>query len=470
MLARRFRVAATPGNLNNLYGFPLTLLGIPERDRVDGGRDGHVDARRAGRRQPAGPSRRGGLHQRAAGPPRELRLDRGHRRRQGRAPRGPRRGRPGGRQRATIRGWSRSPSATPGRWPGSRLDRTPTTGAIAPRAAPDGGSTSFCFCGPATGRWRCGWRCTASTTSRTSWPPPPAPTGWASSSTRSPRPRPPSRPAAMRGVRAPAGRRRAARRRLLQLQSRRRSARALDSARRLGGERHWAVLGDMLELGARRRELHRRAGREAARLGFAPILGVGELARELVRGRRRARAPRRCGSPTCAAAAAAAAERLRAGDVVLVKGSRGVGLDRLVARARRPRRGRADALSTCSIRCASAFAVFNVFRYITFRTAMAVRDRPLAVACCWALVHPPAQRRSIGQSIRDEGPERHQAKAGTPTMGGLLILFAVLVPTLLWADLTNPLRLAGGRRHARLRRHRLRRRLPEAQAAARTGA
>ena len=43
----------------------------------------------------------------------------------------------------------------------------------------------------------------------------------------------------------------------------------------------------------------------------------------------------------------------------------------------------------------------------------------------------------IGQVIRQEGPESHRAKAGTPTMGGLLILAAALMPTLLWADLTN---------------------------------
>jgi phospho-N-acetylmuramoyl-pentapeptide-transferase len=85
------------------------------------------------------------------------------------------------------------------------------------------------------------------------------------------------------------------------------------------------------------------------------------------------------------------------------------------------------------------FAVFNVFRYITFRAAGAV-----VTALLFSLVLGPwfvrsLRRLSIRQSIRNVGPERHQVKAGTPTMGGLLILFAVLVPTLLWADLTNPL-------------------------------
>jgi phospho-N-acetylmuramoyl-pentapeptide-transferase len=81
--------------------------------------------------------------------------------------------------------------------------------------------------------------------------------------------------------------------------------------------------------------------------------------------------------------------------------------------------------------------LLNVFRYITFRTAMAV-----VTALVISLLLGPRfirllRRLSVGQSIRDVAPERHQSKAGTPTMGGLLILFAWLVPTLLWADLTN---------------------------------
>jgi phospho-N-acetylmuramoyl-pentapeptide-transferase len=81
------------------------------------------------------------------------------------------------------------------------------------------------------------------------------------------------------------------------------------------------------------------------------------------------------------------------------------------------------------------FAVFNVVRYITFRTAAAV-----VTALVLSLVFGPwfvrtLRRLSIGQNIRDVGPDSHQVKAGTPTMGGLLILFAWLVPTLLWANL-----------------------------------
>jgi phospho-N-acetylmuramoyl-pentapeptide-transferase len=80
---------------------------------------------------------------------------------------------------------------------------------------------------------------------------------------------------------------------------------------------------------------------------------------------------------------------------------------------------------------------FNVFRYITFRVVAAM---VLALILSW-LLGPwfirQLRRLSVGQNIRDVGPQAHQVKAGTPTMGGLLILFAALVPTLLLGDLRN---------------------------------
>src|SRR3954463_3233177 len=82
-------------------------------------------------------------------------------------------------------------------------------------------------------------------------------------------------------------------------------------------------------------------------------------------------------------------------------------------------------------------SVLNVTRYITFRTAAA----SLSALAISLLLGPWLVRRlrefQIGQVIRQEGPESHRAKAGTPTMGGILILAAALIPTLLWADLTN---------------------------------
>src|SRR3979411_1492425 len=83
-------------------------------------------------------------------------------------------------------------------------------------------------------------------------------------------------------------------------------------------------------------------------------------------------------------------------------------------------------------------SVLNVVRYITVRTAVAA-----ITALALSLVLGPWLIRTlrefqIGQIIRQEGPESHRAKAGTPTMGGLLILTATLVPTLLWTNLSNP--------------------------------
>jgi phospho-N-acetylmuramoyl-pentapeptide-transferase len=82
--------------------------------------------------------------------------------------------------------------------------------------------------------------------------------------------------------------------------------------------------------------------------------------------------------------------------------------------------------------------VFNVFRYITFRTAMAI----LTALVVSLILGPWLIRRlrhfQIGQEIREDGPATHHAKKGTPTMGGLLVLTAVVPTTLLWADLRNP--------------------------------
>lgn len=84
------------------------------------------------------------------------------------------------------------------------------------------------------------------------------------------------------------------------------------------------------------------------------------------------------------------------------------------------------------------FSPLNVFRYITVRTVYAS-----LTAMFLALVFGPwlirrLRELQIGQFIREEGPEEHKKKAGTPTMGGVLIVLSTAVPVLLWADLTNP--------------------------------
>jgi phospho-N-acetylmuramoyl-pentapeptide-transferase len=84
------------------------------------------------------------------------------------------------------------------------------------------------------------------------------------------------------------------------------------------------------------------------------------------------------------------------------------------------------------------FSPLNVFRYITVRTAYAS-----LTAMFLALVFGPwlirkLRELQIGQYIREEGPQEHKKKAGTPTMGGVLIVLSTAVPVLLWADLSNP--------------------------------
>jgi phospho-N-acetylmuramoyl-pentapeptide-transferase len=80
-------------------------------------------------------------------------------------------------------------------------------------------------------------------------------------------------------------------------------------------------------------------------------------------------------------------------------------------------------------------SALNVFRYITFRSAYAAIT---ALLVCFVLGPPMIEwlrRVRLGQKIRAEGPQAHLAKAGTPTMGGLLIVAAIVVPTLLWGNL-----------------------------------
>ena len=84
------------------------------------------------------------------------------------------------------------------------------------------------------------------------------------------------------------------------------------------------------------------------------------------------------------------------------------------------------------------FSALNVFRYITFRTIYASLT---AFFICYLLgpwVIERLTRLQVGQYIRDDGPKSHLDKAGTPTMGGILLVGAITISTLLWGDLTNP--------------------------------
>ena len=83
------------------------------------------------------------------------------------------------------------------------------------------------------------------------------------------------------------------------------------------------------------------------------------------------------------------------------------------------------------------YSGFNVFQYLTLRAILGV----LTALIISFVVGPEMIRRlgryQIGQSVRSDGPESHLVKAGTPTMGGALILVAIAIATLMWADLSN---------------------------------
>ncbi|MDD5711292.1 MAG: phospho-N-acetylmuramoyl-pentapeptide-transferase [Smithellaceae bacterium] len=84
----------------------------------------------------------------------------------------------------------------------------------------------------------------------------------------------------------------------------------------------------------------------------------------------------------------------------------------------------------------TTYSFLNVFRYITFRTIYASITALLICFIMGPWLIRKLQAMRIGQTIRDDGPESHLSKEGTPTMGGILIIFAVVTSTLLWANLT----------------------------------
>src|SRR5262244_1133755 len=86
----------------------------------------------------------------------------------------------------------------------------------------------------------------------------------------------------------------------------------------------------------------------------------------------------------------------------------------------------------------SPLRVLNVFQYITFRTAYASITALLISLLLGPWLITRLREFQIGQQIREEGPQSHQKKKGTPTMGGLLIVVSIVLPTLLWANLRNP--------------------------------
>ena len=204
--------------------------------------------------------------------------------------------------------------------------------------------------------------------------------------------------------------------------------------------RRVAVLGDMLELGPGEREHHREIGAYAASAGRRPARDrraarrrdARRVRRRVARGRRRRRRPPRCCPSSCAA-----------GDVVLVK-----------ALARRRARGRHRG-------AAGRRLMGEVLIAGTASLLICIFLSPKFIAFL--------REREFGQHIREEGPQEHHAKAGTPTMGGIIIFTAIAVPFLLLTEFTTA-RDRRLRRRARVRAARLRRRLHEDRQAALAGA
>lgn len=85
----------------------------------------------------------------------------------------------------------------------------------------------------------------------------------------------------------------------------------------------------------------------------------------------------------------------------------------------------------------TTFSFFNVFRYITFRSIFAAITALLICLLFGSRMIQKLRGMQIGQQIREDGPQSHFGKKGTPTMGGLLIIFSVVIATLLWTNLAN---------------------------------
>ena len=200
--------------------------------------------------------------------------------------------------------------------------------------------------------------------------------------------------------------------------------------------RRIAVLGEMLELGKWSEELHRSVGRHAVQCEVSVLVGIRGAARHLVDEAR--------GAGLTAGAAyffdepAAAGQFLktivRSGDCILFKGSRGthveVALEEFLALA--------HAVLAAVRKAVPDPSAVPRLRYVTVRTFLASITALLVAILAGPWMIRRLRAMQIGQPIREDGPETHLKKAGTPTMGGLLIITAIVVPTLLFANLTNP--------------------------------
>ena len=181
-------------------------------------------------------------------------------------------------------------------------------------------------------------------------------------------------------------------------------------------------MGDMLELGEMKAALHRR-GRQAHGSGGHPDARGGRpgCTQETADGARRAgvgEVHHHLDSVRCAESLG---DLLRDGDLIVVKGSRGMHMDRIVRALIFRFAGTPGQLMFFRMLYelfATRSSAFNVFQYITFRTAMAALTAFVVSFLLGPRMISSLRQLQIGQEIREEGPSSHQAKKGTPTMGG----------------------------------------------------
>src|SRR4030065_1420915 len=83
------------------------------------------------------------------------------------------------------------------------------------------------------------------------------------------------------------------------------------------------------------------------------------------------------------------------------------------------------------------YSPFNIFRYITFRTALSVITALIITFLMAPWLIERLKKRSLTQQVRDDGPQTHLSKTGTPTMGGIMIILSVVLSVLMWGDLSN---------------------------------